>query len=102
MSEPLFFKPASILTVGEIASLTGAQPRPATDLGRRIGNIAPLDRAGPGDLTFLDNAKFVGELAVTRAGACLITERFVQGAPGRLARLLVDDPYRPFIALGRR
>jgi len=42
MSEPLFFKPASTLTVGEIASLTGAQPRPATDLGRRIGNnIAP-------------------------------------------------------------
>ena len=67
MSEPLFFKPASALTVGEIATLTGAEPRPATDLGRRISNVAPLDRAGPGDLTFLDNPKYAGELAATRA-----------------------------------
>jgi len=101
MSEPLFFKPASTLTVGEIASLTGAQPRPATDLGRRIGNIAPLDRAGPGDLTFLDNAKFAGELAVTRAGACLITERFVKDAPSRVAALRVGEPYRAFVTVAR-
>src|SRR5258708_19403596 len=101
MSEPLFFKPASTLAVGEIASLTGAQPRPATDLGRRIGNIAPLERAGPGDLTFLDNAKLAGELAVTRAGACLITERFIKDAPGRVAALLVGEPYRAFVTVAR-
>jgi UDP-3-O-[3-hydroxymyristoyl] glucosamine N-acyltransferase len=101
MSEPLFFKPASTLTVGEIASLTGAEPRPATDLGRRIGNIAPLDRAGPGDLTFLDNPKFAGELAVTRAGACLIAERFAKDAPGRVAALLAREPYRAFVTVAR-
>jgi UDP-3-O-[3-hydroxymyristoyl] glucosamine N-acyltransferase len=101
MSEPLFFKPASTLTVGEIASLTGAEPRPATDLGRRIGNIAPLDRAGPGDLTFLDNPKFAGELAVTRAGACLIAERFVKDAPSRVAALLAREPYRAFVTVAR-
>ena len=31
MSEPLFFKPARALTVGEIATLTGAEPRPGAE-----------------------------------------------------------------------
>jgi UDP-3-O-[3-hydroxymyristoyl] glucosamine N-acyltransferase len=101
MSEPLFFKPAGALTVGEIATLTGAEPRPSTDLGRRISNVAPLDRAGPGDLTFLDNAKYVGELATTRAGVCLIGERFAQHAPSRVAALRAREPYRAFVTVAR-
>ena len=47
MTEPLFFKRAAGLTVGEIADLTGAEPRAGADLDRRITRIAPLDRAGP-------------------------------------------------------
>ncbi len=101
MSEPLFFKPAKTLTVGEIATLTGAEPRPATDLDRRISNIAPLDRAGPGDLTFLDNPKYAGELAATRAGACLIAQRFEKDAPSRIAALLAGEPYRAFVTVAR-
>jgi len=54
MSEPLFFK-ASALTVGEIATLTGAAPRADADLGRASPMLAPLDRAAPCDLAFLDS-----------------------------------------------
>ena len=99
MSEPLFFKAARALTVGEIATLTGAEPRAATDLSRRISDVAPLDRAGPGDLTFLDNPKYADELATTRAGACLITERFVKDVPDRVAALRAREPYRAFVAV---
>jgi UDP-3-O-[3-hydroxymyristoyl] glucosamine N-acyltransferase len=99
MSEPLFFKAAGALTVGEIATLTGAEPRAATDLSRRISDVAPLDRAGPGDLTFLDNPKYADELATTRAGACLIAERFVKDVPDRVAALRAREPYRAFVAV---
>jgi UDP-3-O-[3-hydroxymyristoyl] glucosamine N-acyltransferase len=101
MSEPLFFQSAAALTVGEIATLTGAEPRAAADVARRISNIAPLDRAGPGDLTFLDNPKYVGELATTRAGACLIGERFEKDVPTGVAALRVREPYRAFVAVAR-
>ncbi len=67
MSEPLFFVPSGALSVAEIATLTGAEPRSKTDLGRRISDVAPLDRAGPRDLTFIDNPKYAAALAVTRA-----------------------------------
>jgi UDP-3-O-[3-hydroxymyristoyl] glucosamine N-acyltransferase len=101
MSEPLFFKSARALTVGEIATLTGSEARAATDLARRIDNIAPLDRAGPADVTFLDNAKYAGELAVTRAGACLVTDRFADAVPARVAALRTKEPYRAFVAVAR-
>ena len=101
MSDPQFFKSAGALTVGEIATLTGAEPLAAADLARRIGDIAPLDRAGPGDLTFLDSPKFAGELATTRAGACLVGQRFEKDVPGRVAALRAREPYRAFVMVAR-
>jgi UDP-3-O-[3-hydroxymyristoyl] glucosamine N-acyltransferase len=101
MNEPRFFPSTGGLTVGEIATLTGAEPRPGTDLGRRISDIAPLDRAGPRDLSFLDSSKYAAELAATRAGACLIAARFDKDVPARIAVLRVGEPYRAFVMVAR-
>ncbi len=101
MTEPLFFKPMRALTVGEIATLTGAEPRDGAALDHRITNIAPLDRAGPNDLTFLDNAKYADQLASTRAGACLMTARFESRAPKALNVLRAREPYRAFVTVAR-
>jgi UDP-3-O-[3-hydroxymyristoyl] glucosamine N-acyltransferase len=101
MSEPLFFTPARALTIGEIATLTGAEPRVATDLARPIRDIAPLDRAGPSDIAFLDKPKFAAALATTRAGACLVDARFAGDVPAHVAALLSREPYRAFVAVAR-
>jgi UDP-3-O-[3-hydroxymyristoyl] glucosamine N-acyltransferase len=102
MTEPLFFKAQSTLTVGEIASLTGAVLPEGAALDRRISNIAPLDRAGPHDLTFCDNAKYADGLARSHAGACLIGRRFAASAPRELLTLVARDPYRAFVAVARK
>ena len=102
MSEPLFFKSPAGLTVCEIAELTGANARSGARLDHTITNIAPLDRAGPRDLAFLDNAKYVDALTSTGAGACLTTERFAIQAPGRLNILCTQEPYSAFVAVARR
>jgi UDP-3-O-[3-hydroxymyristoyl] glucosamine N-acyltransferase len=101
MTEPLFFKVARSLTLAEIAALTGAQLGDGVPLDRAIRNIAPLDSAGPNDLTFFDNARYLDELAGTRAGACLLAPRFVKKARPDLAVLLVREPYRAFVAVAR-
>jgi UDP-3-O-[3-hydroxymyristoyl] glucosamine N-acyltransferase len=64
MTEPFYFKPARTLTVGDVIRLTGAEPLADPPLDRPIVNVAPLDRAGPRDLTFLDNPKFVELLGI--------------------------------------
>ena len=101
MTEPFYFEPARRLTVGDVVRLTGAEPREGAPLDRPIGNVAPLDRAGPLDLTFLDNPKYAGQLAATRAGACLTTQRFEKNAPKGLAVLRARDPYRAFVTVMR-
>jgi UDP-3-O-[3-hydroxymyristoyl] glucosamine N-acyltransferase len=99
MTEPLFFTPSQTFSLSEVAALTGAELHGEAD--RRIGNIAALDRAGPSDLTFLDNAKYAGELSATRAGACLMSARFVADAPRGLAVLRCREPYRAFVTVAR-
>jgi len=90
------------LTTGEIAALTGAKLREGDPADRRISNIAPLDTAASVDLSFLDNSKYVGELAHTRAGACLIAPRFAADAPRSVAVLETAQPYPAFVAVTRK
>jgi UDP-3-O-[3-hydroxymyristoyl] glucosamine N-acyltransferase len=89
------------LTIAQIAALTRAEPRVGAPLELRIGNIAPLDTAAASDITFLDNAKYLGALASTRAGACLLAPPFAAAAPDWLPVLVTDEPYRAFVAVAR-
>jgi UDP-3-O-[3-hydroxymyristoyl] glucosamine N-acyltransferase len=98
---PDFFPTSRELTIGEIAALTRAEPGSGVPLDRRIGNIAPIDTARACDITFLDNSKHLGALAVTRAGACLLAPRFAAAAPDRLAIMVTAEPYRAFVAVAR-
>jgi UDP-3-O-[3-hydroxymyristoyl] glucosamine N-acyltransferase len=102
MSEPSFFKLPSGLTVSEIADLTGAEARLGARLDHLITNVAPLDRAGPHDIAFLDSAKYADALTSTCAGACLTTERFTTQAPDHLNVLRTQEPYRAFVTVARK
>ena len=98
---PVFVKPDCALTIGEIAALTRAKLRDGDPAERRISNIAPLDTAAASDISFLDSAKYLGELSGTRAGACLIAPRFAASAPRRVAVLETPHPYPAFVAVTR-
>jgi UDP-3-O-[3-hydroxymyristoyl] glucosamine N-acyltransferase len=97
-----FFDAGPSLSLGEIAALTGAEPRAGTNLDYRIKNVAPIDLAGPDDLTFLENPKFAGELATTRAGALFTTARFEPKAPSHLNVLRAQQPYKAFVLITRK
>jgi len=98
---PDFIAPSCQLTTGEIAALTRAKLRDGDPLDRRICNIAPLDTADATDISFLDTSKYLGGLAVTRAGACLLAPRFAAAAPPGLVVLETPHPYPAFVAVAR-
>jgi UDP-3-O-[3-hydroxymyristoyl] glucosamine N-acyltransferase len=101
MTEAFFFRRHSGLTLREIVALTGAKPLPGADLDRRITGIAVLDRAAPGDLCFLDSAKFADQAAICEAGACLTGEHLAHLLPDRVSALDVREPYRAFVEIAR-
>lgn len=78
-------------TTAEIAAII--QPR-----GQRgattetVRGIASLADAGPGDLSFLGNAKYKTEVAGTRASVVILPADFVGEPPAGQLFLLVDNP----------
>jgi len=102
MSDAKFVPDVAPLSLAEIAELTGAVLVPGADATLRIGNIAALDRAGPGDLAFIDSVKYAGQLHETRASACLASARFEKQAPTHVAVLRTREPYRAFITVARK
>jgi UDP-3-O-[3-hydroxymyristoyl] glucosamine N-acyltransferase len=100
MTEPRFFERPEGLTAQEIAALTGAVLCGSAD--RRIGGIAPLDRASPGDLSFMQSPKYLSQFTATLAGICLTTEKFAAKAPAHVAVLVTPAPYRAFVAVAQK
>ncbi|MFN3401439.1 MAG: UDP-3-O-(3-hydroxymyristoyl)glucosamine N-acyltransferase, partial [Ferrovibrio sp.] len=60
---------------------------------RKADDVATLDQAGPGQLTFLDNPKYKESFAQTKAGACILHEKHVDLAPAGVILLLSPKPY---------
>jgi UDP-3-O-[3-hydroxymyristoyl] glucosamine N-acyltransferase len=102
MTEPFFFPRRAELTLGEIAALTGARPGTHCEPARRVSGIAPVDQAAPGDLCFLDSAKFTAQASICEAGACLTRERLEDLLPERVSVLIARDPYRAFVEAAHR
>lgn len=80
------------LTVAQLASKIGADV--AGDGALIIERCAPIETAGPGEITFMANRRYVPELETTRAAAVVIAPDFP--CPARLTRLLHSDPYFAF------
>jgi UDP-3-O-[3-hydroxymyristoyl] glucosamine N-acyltransferase len=101
MSEPIFLRHASGLSVDEIAGLAGATAPAAAPQARPITGIGPLDRASPSDLTFFDNRNFMDAARATHAGACLTNAALAKELPAGVATLIVREPYRAFVTVAR-
>jgi UDP-3-O-[3-hydroxymyristoyl] glucosamine N-acyltransferase len=99
MRKRRFFDRPAGLTIAEIAALTGAESCDAARLAHLITDVAPVDLAGPADLTFIESGKYAEALATTRAGACLMPQRFESQAPKSLIVLRTAEPYRAFVAV---
>jgi UDP-3-O-[3-hydroxymyristoyl] glucosamine N-acyltransferase len=101
MSEPVFHRRGRGLTLAEIAALTGAPPPPAPLLSRLIVDIAPLDRASPVAISFLDNKAYSIIATATHAGACITTAKLAVHLPKAVPAIIVPEPFRAFVMVMR-
>lgn len=96
MADPRFFDRAGPFRLGELAARIGAELGPGMDSGSEIVDVAPLDRAGPGELTFFDNPKYAAQLAATKAAFCILAPASAAKAPAGVGLLLSAAPYRSY------
>lgn len=96
MADPRFFDRAGPFSLGSLAELSSARLRDPADGTRLISDVAPLETAGPEDITFLDNRKYIEAFARSGAGAGFVDERLASNAPSTMALLVTREPYKAF------
>jgi UDP-3-O-[3-hydroxymyristoyl] glucosamine N-acyltransferase len=88
--DPRFFRRAGPYGLAQLAALCGA-PAPSED--RLIRGIAPLQTAGPEEVSFLDNRRYLPALAGTRAGAVILHPDLADRVPRGSVALPTREPY---------
>lgn len=96
MADPRFFRAVGPLTLGDLARTADAELAEGADPERRFRDVAPLDMAGPEEVSFLDNKRYVENFRRSRAGACVVAPAHAAAAPEGMALLLSDKPYRSY------
>lgn len=94
MAKIRFFPLSSAPSLAEVAGWCGAALAREADAHRIVTDVAALDQAGPGDLTFLDNPRYLELFKSTRAAAALVGPRHADLAPPGCAALVTREPYR--------
>lgn len=106
MADSRFFSKPAPVPISEIVSLTGAKlVAPAgqeADMSRRFSDVAPLDRATPDDISFLDNVKYAGAFSTSNAGACFVRSKFTARAPEHMLLLVTEEPYYAYALAAQR
>ncbi len=92
-----FFARSAPLALRVLAELAGAAIRPprvgvvAADAG--FVGVAPLQAAGADQVSFLDNRRYLKQLAATGAGVVIVAPAFAGDVPATAAALVTAQPY---------
>lgn len=91
-----FFLRAGPFGLARLAEVSGSDVRPAAegqDETTLFRGVAPLHVAGPEDVSFLDNRRYLPLLENTKAGAVILAPVFADKLPARTAGLVCKTPY---------
>ncbi|MBW3571722.1 MAG: UDP-3-O-(3-hydroxymyristoyl)glucosamine N-acyltransferase [Gemmatimonadetes bacterium] len=81
------------LTIAEVARIVGGEVERG-DPQRTVHGVAPLDEAGPRELSFVAEARYYAYIHASRAAAVLVARGAAIQLPDGMAAVRVDDPRR--------
>lgn len=100
MADPRFFPQAGPFTLARLAEIAQARIGRG-EPGQIVRDVATLETAGPDDVSFLDNRRYIDAFTGSRAGACLVRAEFADRAPAGMALLLTERPYHGYAGVAR-
>ncbi len=96
MADQRFFSVAGPFTLKNLAKISRAQIGGDADPDALFSDVATLVSAGPGDVAFLDNRRYLDAFTTTKAGACLVHPDLAPKAPRGVALLVTPEPYHGY------
>ena len=101
MVDRRFFDRKGPFALHDLARIGGAEVAELSDPEKSVIDVAPLDRAGIDELSFLDNPKYGAQFETSSAGACVIEAKYAAQAPAGMHLLLTGAPYLAYARIAR-
>ncbi len=89
--DPRFYAASGPLPLSAVAAAAGSPP-PAEE--RLLRGVAPLQTAGPAEVSFLDNPRYLPALVATHAGAVVLRPELAARVPAGTTAIPVPEPYQ--------
>ena len=100
MADPRFFRRFGPFRLEDIAAEVGAAlPDPSTK-DVMICDIASLETAGPGELSFFNHSQYLSAFHATRASAVVTTPDLARNGPQGVCLMSVAEPQLAFARIG--
>ncbi len=93
MPDSRFHKKNGIFKVSYLAEISGCKIHNNSGEDIIIKDVASLSSANIGDISFLQNPKYIEAFTKTNASACIVSEKFIEKAPENLVLLISENPY---------
>lgn len=101
MADARFFDKAGPFSLKELARIAGAEISGAGDTSALFTDVMALSAAGPSDVSFIDNRRYIPDFIASRAGAILTAPDLVDRAPGSAIVLVTKNPYRGYALIAQ-
>jgi UDP-3-O-[3-hydroxymyristoyl] glucosamine N-acyltransferase len=101
MADSRFFNNQGPFSVADLARIAGDDSSIVGDAGAEVTDVSPLGEAGPGQLSFLDNRKYVAVFEDSRAEVCIVASEFVDRAPDGMTLIVSPRPYRAYARVAK-
>ncbi len=102
MPDPRFYEALGPVGAAELAALAGARLSDGGDPARPIHRVAPLAKAGPQDVTFFSDRRYLDDLAGTGAGACFVPAAHAAALPRTCLALITEEPQAAYARAAAR
>ena len=101
MTDPRFFAAAGPFALSRLCEIARAELGGGVDPEAHFFDVAPLDRAGSREVSFLDNRRYLESFVRSEAGACVVHRDLAARAPDGMALLLSTEPYRAYARIAQ-
>jgi UDP-3-O-[3-hydroxymyristoyl] glucosamine N-acyltransferase len=96
MPDKRFFRKSGTYSIAELAERVGGELINCSDPGFMIEDVAAVEEATASDICFVENRRYVGALATSRAAVCLLPRNIADRAPETVALIVSERPRRAF------
>lgn len=94
MSRDRFFnKKFEFLTLAQVLEITGGKSLVESDLEQKIYDVGTLENANNEQISFLTSGQYSQKLPASKAGFCLMEEKYAPKAPAGMLVILHQNPY---------